>query len=130
MFHTARFSVGTFQPLGGITGSKDVGDTGFKECVDPKSIGDFDAGLFSQRGARFHADTDDDQICGQHAAALQRDGVRVDAHRRALEMEPDAVLLMQGPDERAQFGAKNLLQRERIGSDDMDIQPAPKGRYR
>ena len=71
-------------------------------------------GLLGEREPRPHADADDHQVGLERAAALERHALAIDGARRVLEVEDDAVLLVQRADEVA-----DLRRRER----------APSGRF-
>ena len=92
--------------------------------VDDDAAIEREAGLLGERQARPHADADDDEIGLERAAALQRDALAVDRRDGVLEMEDDAVLLVQRAHEVAELRPEDALQRPLLGRDDMDLELA------
>ena len=80
---------------------------------------------------RPHAKTGDDDVGMKRRAARQRHVTPIPRDRRVLEVEHDAVFLVQPPDGRAHVRPQNPLHRDPLGRHDMDFDPArPQGRRR
>ena len=94
---------------------------GLEELVDQHSAVDGEAGLFGQRDRRTDADSDDDEVGVDAFAIVERYAMLVDRDRGPAEMERDAMLFVDRADERSELGAKHARHRDRIGTDDMDL---------
>src|SRR5207237_4560118 len=108
-------------PARDIARSIDSGDAGFEECIHCNTAVELDAGLFGQRQARPHSDPDDHDVTLQRAAALKRRTLAVDRDDGILEMEDDAVLLMQRAHELAHFRPEYALHRPLFRRHDVDL---------
>ena len=71
-----------------------------------------------------HADTGDHEVRLKRATAFQLHLLRVDGTRRVLEVENDAMLLVEGAHEIAHMRTQNALHRPFVWSDDVDFDPA------
>src|ERR1700738_393068 len=98
-------------PARDIARSIDSGDAGFEECIHRNTAVELEASLFGQRQARPHSYADNHKVGLQHATALERRALAVDREHGILEMEDDAVLLMQCAHEIAHFGPEYALHR-------------------
>src|SRR5206468_764927 len=76
---------------------------------------------FRELRARPHSDAEHDEIRRELRIVVENHGVLLDTRWFASEMEHDAFLFMQGLDERAELGAEDTLERERLGSDDVHL---------
>ncbi len=110
------------RPAGDVAGGVDAGRAGLEIFVDADAAVDAKARLFGERQSRPHADADDDEIGGELVAALQRHrlaaSMPVDA---VLEMEDDAVLLVQRAHEVAELGAEHSFERPLLRRDDVHL---------
>ena len=76
---------------------------------------------FGERDPRAHADAGDHEIGLERAAALELHLFAVDGGRHVLEVENDAVLLVQRADEIAHLRAENPLHRPLVRRHHVDL---------
>src|SRR6202021_102992 len=108
-------------PARDVARGVDSGDAGFEVCAYGDTTIERKAGLFGQRQARADADANDDHICLQHVAALERSALAVDRDHGIPEMKDDAVLLVQGAHEIAHAGPQHALHRPLLGGYDVNL---------
>src|SRR3954451_847616 len=104
------------RPAGNIARRIDLWDAGLQECVYSNAAVELKAGLFSQRQAGPHPNTDHHHIGVKHAAALQRGALAIDRRHGIAEMKDDAVLFVQRTDEVAHRGSEYALPRPMLRS--------------
>src|SRR5262249_32428218 len=93
-----------------VAGGKDSRHTGFKVFIHRNAAIDLEAGALSQLDSRPHPNAGDDKI-GRRRAAFELDVPAIDRCRRLLEMEYDAVLLVNRAYEIAKFAPQHAFQR-------------------
>src|SRR5262249_60764747 len=101
-------------PARDIARGKDAGRAGLEIFVHCHAAVDLQAGALGQLETWPYANADDHEVCRQGGAALELDAGTLDRGRRFLEMERDAVFLVNGADEFAEFVPQHALQRMAI----------------
>ena len=96
---------------------------GFEIGVHRDAAIDGEPGLFGEREPRANADAGDHKISLERAAALELHLLAVDGGRHVLEMEHDAVLLVQRADEVAHLRAEDPLHRPFVRRHHMNLDP-------
>ena len=94
---------------------------GFEIRVHKDAAIERNASLFGQGQTRTHANTNDDRVGLQHAAASERRALAVDRDHGIPEMKDDTMLLMQRAHEVADVGAEHTLHWPLFRCDDMDL---------
>src|SRR5262249_22193973 len=94
-----------------VTGGKDSWHTGFKVFIHHNAPIDRETGTLSQLDSRPHPNAGDDEIGRQCRAAFKPDVGGVDRACRLLEMEHDAVLLVDRAHKIAKFTPQHAFQR-------------------
>ena len=108
-------------PAGDVAGGEDARRAGLEKRVDHDAAIDGEPRLLGKLEPRPHADAHDDEIGLERAAALQLHLLAVDGGHRVLEMEDDAVLLVQRAHEVAHRGPQDALHRPLLRRHDMDL---------
>src|SRR4051794_36083364 len=111
------------RPASDVAGSIDAGPAGFEKGIDHDPIVDSEPRPFGQSETRPHADAGNDEVGLEHRSAFEASLLALDRNHRVLEMENDAVLLVQPADEIAELRPENPLQGPLAWSDDMDLDP-------
>src|SRR5262249_42577514 len=108
-------------PARDVAGGKDSRRTGFKIFVHRDAAIDLETSALGQLDARPHPNAEDDEIGRQCRAAFELDVLAIDRRRRLLEMEDDAVLLVNRAYEIAEFTPEHALQRPALRRHDMNL---------
>src|SRR6516162_6924398 len=108
-------------PARNVAGGKDSRRTGFKVFVHRDAAIDLETGALGQLDARPHPNADDDEVGRQRRAAFELDVLAIDRRRRLLEMEDDAVLLVNRAYEIAKFAPEHAFQRPALWRHDMNL---------
>src|SRR5262249_50250417 len=111
-------------PAGDVAGGENPRHASLEILVHRHAAVGLQAGALGQLDPRPHANADNDELGRQRAAALELDTLAVDRYRGFLEMKYDAVLLVNGADEVAEFAPEYPLQRPVLGSHDMNLDVA------
>jgi len=115
-------------PSRNVAGREDPWLARFQEGVHDDTAVKAETSPFGKPSPRSHADAGDYEIRSQRIAAAEFHLPAVDAARRILEMEYDAMLLMEGPDEVPHLRTQYPLHRPFIRRDDMNFDiPRPQG---
>src|SRR5262249_22193045 len=101
-------------PARDIPGGKKAGRASLEIFVHRHAAVDLQAGALGQLETWPYANADDHEVCRQGGAALELDAGTLDRGRRFLEMERDAVFLVNGANEFAEFAPQHALQRMAI----------------
>ncbi len=104
-----------------VAGGKDSRHAGFKVFIHCDAAIDLETGALSQLDSRPHPNADDDEV-GRHCrAAFELDVPAIDRRRRLLEMEYDAVLLVNRAYDIAKFAPEHAFQRPALRCHDMNL---------
>ena len=113
-----------------VAGREDARRAGLEVLVHGDAAVDRQARLLGQADRRPHADAQDDEVGLERRAVAQRHGASVDARDGSAQMEDDAVLLVELPDEPADLRPHDALERLVLRRDDMDVDAARAQRRR
>src|SRR5262249_47147685 len=94
-----------------VAGGKDTRRGGFKVFVHRDAAIEFKTGALGELGSRPHPNADDDEVGRQCRTAFELDVSAIDRRRRLLEMEDDAVLLVNRSYKIAKFTPQHAFQR-------------------
>ena len=110
--------------------AKMPGRAGLEIGVDDDAAIDGEPGPLGELDPRAHADAGDHEIRLERAAAFELHLLAVDGARRLLEVEDDAVLLMERAHEVAHLRAEDSLHRPFVRRHhvDLDVAGAQRGR--
>src|SRR5262249_9899468 len=108
-------------PARDVAGGKDSRHAGFKVFIHCDAAIDLETGALGQLDSRPHPNADDDEIGRQCRAAFEPDVGGVDRACRLLEMECDAVLLVDRAYEIAKFASEHAFQGPTLRCDDMNL---------
>ena len=92
--------------------------------IDLDAVIDLEASLLGEPGLRPHADAGDDEVGGDAFAALERHGLAVDGGGARVEVKDDAVPLVDRLHHVAELRPQHALERPRLGTDDVHLEPA------
>ena len=117
VFHTdpARAGIG---PAGDVTGSKDSGDVSLQKFVNNHAVVGRETCLFSKRGVRANADSNDHELAIQNRSVIELHVSVLDGCWCSSEVKLHAVLLVSLPNKLAQFASEDLFKRQRSLSND------------
>src|SRR6516164_10583371 len=104
-----------------VAGGKDTRHAGFKVFIHCDAAIDLETGALSQLDSRPHPNADDDEIGQQCRAIFELDVSAVDRRRRLLEMEYDAVFLVNRAYDIAEFASQHAFQRPALQCHDMNL---------
>src|SRR5271165_487082 len=99
MFHANILAGMRIGPARDIACSVDAGGTCFEKFVDEDAAINCEAGLFSKRQTRPHADTGHHKSRFKHLAALEYGALALDGGHGIFEMEYDPMLFVQTTNE-------------------------------
>ncbi len=108
-------------PPRNVAGREDPRRARFQKGVHDDTAIDAEPSLFGEPDPRSHADAGDNEIRRQRAAAAEFHRAAVDAARGVLEMEYDAILLMEGADEVAHLRTQDPLHGPFVRRHDMNF---------
>ena len=111
-------------PARNVAGREDPGRARFEIGVHDDAAINGEPGLFGELDPRAHADAGDHEIGLERAAALELHLLAVDGARRVLEVENDAVLLVQRAHEVAHLRTEDALHRPFVRRHHMDFDVA------
>src|SRR5262249_11907430 len=104
-----------------VAGGKDSRHAGFKVFIHRDAAIDLETGALSQLDSRPNPNADDDKVGRQCRAVFELDVPTIDRCRRLLEMEYDAVLLVNRAYEIAKFAPEHAFQRPALRRHDMNL---------
>src|SRR5262245_60639813 len=104
-----------------VAGGKDSRHAGFKVFIHCDAAIDLETGALSQLDSRPHPNADDDEVGRQCRAAFELDVSAIDRCRRLLEMEHDAVLLVDRAYEITKFTPEHAFQRPALRRHDVNL---------
>src|SRR5262245_44615220 len=108
-------------PARDVAGGKDSRHARFKVFIHRDAAIDLETGALSQLDSRPHPNADDDEVGRQCRAAFELDVSAIDRGCRLLEMEYDAVLLVNRAYEIAKFAPEHAFQRPALRCHDMNL---------
>src|SRR5262249_12041938 len=108
-------------PARDVAGGKDSRHARFKVFIHRDAAIDLETGALSQLDSRPPPNADDDEVGRQCRAAFELDVSAIDRSCRLLEMEYDAVLLVNRAYEIAKFAPEHAFQRPALRCHDMNL---------
>src|SRR6516165_232081 len=108
-------------PARDVAGGKNSRHAGFEVFIHRDAAIEFETSAFGQLDSRPHSNADDDETGRQCRAAFKPDICGVDRGCRLLEMEYDAVLLVDRAHEIADFTPEHAFQRSALRRHDVNL---------
>lgn len=126
MFDPHEGAAARIRPARGIADRKHAFGRRLEVRVHDNALVDLESSLFGECGCR--SDAGDDGIRVEPLATLEHYSPRHKAARRPPEVEYDAVLLVQGPNELTELRPRHALERTPVGRNYMHLVLTARGR--
>ena len=123
VFDADRAAAARIGPACDVARREDPRCTGLQKLRDRHAAIDRKAGLLGERQPRPHADAGDNEVRRDRPAAFKGHLARVDRSRSILEVEDDAVLLVQAAHEVSHLRAEHALHRPLVRRHDVHLDP-------